>query len=349
MTWKNLGSSCETCRQANVTVTLEWTLRRLKLAKLKSLIKSESNWNDLFFSKANRVGGNDNIGDHQEQDRMLVQMFFMISSKNCEKHWNTINIPSTSSQRCHAFPSILVRGHGRVGPEHPQPPWPRGAVGQPQHGRWKLRSAAASSLGSCRGKKCEKLGAPQNRSATQTRPELKEHCSSEMSWSHRVGCSIETMSAMSGVKMTWIPPETVDQQRVQLEWSCFSKANRVGGNDILIYYAVLDHKEQHKVSMPNVLVFQKMVKNFEKYSQHFIPCLRRIPSRILGPRPRPCLLSCAPTAALASRSRWTTSTWPFPAARCSAVKPRNPRKKRGRNFGCLKATQTPPQVQEDCM
>ena len=37
------------------------------------------------------------------------------------------------------------------------------------------------------------------------------------------------------------------------------------------------------------------------------------------PRPRPNLLLSSSTTALASRSRWTTPTWPFPAAKCSGV------------------------------
>ena len=40
------------------------------------------------------------------------------------------------------------------------------------------------------------------------------------------------------------------------------------------------------------------------------------------PRPRPSLFF-ASTAALASRRRWTTKSWPLPADRCSAVWPRS--------------------------
>ena len=111
----------------------------------------------------------------------------------------------------------------------------------------------------------------------------------------------------------------------------FPKANRVGGNDIVynVYSIVVgrDHKEQHKVSVTLVLVFQKMRKSSKNNQhQHFIPCLRRFPPNP-RPRPRPCLLFCSSTAALASRSRWTAPMWPFPAARCSGVKPQSPQRK----------------------
>ena len=48
------------------------------------------------------------------------------------------------------------------------------------------------------------------------------------------------------------------------------------------------------------------------------------PPQILRPRPRP-LLFCASTAALALTSSWTTESWPFSAAKCSGVLPREPR------------------------
>ena len=45
-----------------------------------------------------------------------------------------------------------------------------------------------------------------------------------------------------------------------------------------------------------------------------------------NPRPRPRQSSfCASTAALASRSHWTINSWPFEAAQCSGVAPREPR------------------------
>ena len=52
--------------------------------------------------------------------------------------------------------------------------------------------------------------------------------------------------------------------------------------------------------------------------------LMRFPSP--NPPPRPRLFSpSASTAAFASRSRWTTESWPFSAAKCSGVWPREPR------------------------
>ena len=42
------------------------------------------------------------------------------------------------------------------------------------------------------------------------------------------------------------------------------------------------------------------------------------------PRLRPSLF-CASTAAFASRSRWTTESWPLRAAKCSGVLPQEPR------------------------
>ena len=71
------------------------------------------------------------------------------------------------------------------------------------------------------------------------------------------------------------------------------------------------------------------------------------------PRPRP-YLSCASTTALASKSCWTTPTWPLKAAKCNGVEPReshgpkpshtqNPTERRGEksNFLEIVATQTP--------
>ena len=51
--------------------------------------------------------------------------------------------------------------------------------------------------------------------------------------------------------------------------------------------------------------------------------LMRFPHQYPPPRPRP-LLFCASTAALASRSRSTTESWPSRAAQCSGVLPREP-------------------------
>ena len=48
------------------------------------------------------------------------------------------------------------------------------------------------------------------------------------------------------------------------------------------------------------------------------------PPQYPTPRPQPNLSSTS-TAAFASRSRWTTESWPFAAAQCSGVKPREPR------------------------
>ena len=112
------------------------------IASPKSSIESESNSNDcLSFFESKSSWRKRYTGDHKEQNQMSVQMFWIILVlymfkyvlKKCKTI--SISISSISSRRCHAFPSILVRGHGRVGPAHPQPPWPRGAVGQPRHGR----------------------------------------------------------------------------------------------------------------------------------------------------------------------------------------------------------------------
>ena len=100
----------------------------------------------------------------------------------------------------------------------------------------------------------------------------------------------------------------------------FSKANRVGGDHI--------YKEQDQmlVQMFWYIVLkmsQSIIKLFHYI--HFlttIPCLSPNPP----PRPRPCL-SCASTAASASRSRWTTPMWPLKAAKCSGVEPHKPRPK----------------------
>ena len=52
-----------------------------------------------------------------------------------------------------------------------------------------------------------------------------------------------------------------------------------------------------------------------------IPCLMRFPHQYPPPRPQ-LLLFSASTAAFASRSRWTTESWPFSDAMCSGVSPR---------------------------
>ena len=109
---------------------------------------SKSNLKDVFFSKANGVGEN-NIYSDKEQSQILVQMIWYNFKKMWKsKYHKNITITSTSSWQSHAFPPILVRGHGRICPAHPQPPWPRGGVGHPRRGHWKLRSATVSSLGS---------------------------------------------------------------------------------------------------------------------------------------------------------------------------------------------------------
>ena len=53
--------------------------------------------------------------------------------------------------------------------------------------------------------------------------------------------------------------------------------------------------------------------------------LMRFPHQYPPPRPRPWRLSFACTAAFASRSRWTTESWPPWAAKCSGVWPQEPR------------------------
>ena len=55
---------------------------------------------------------------------------------------------------------------------------------------------------------------------------------------------------------------------------------------------------------------------------------RGFPSPNHPPRPRPHLF-CASTAALASRSRAATASWPSRAAKCSGVSPREPRTRGG--------------------
>ena len=79
--------------------------------------------------------------------------------------------------------------------------------------------------------------------------------------------------------------------------------------------------------------------------------LMRFPHQYPPPRPRPWRLSFASTAAFASRSRWTTESWPWMAAMCSGVLPQEPRpegshgqnpterrgEKFGEKFGCLKS------------
>ena len=53
------------------------------------------------------------------------------------------------------------------------------------------------------------------------------------------------------------------------------------------------------------------------------PCFKRSPHQYPPPRPR-LSFSCASTAALASRSRSTTESWPWKAASCSGVMPQEP-------------------------
>ena len=79
--------------------------------------------------------------------------------------------------------------------------------------------------------------------------------------------------------------------------------------------------------------------------------LMRFPHQYPPPRPRPWRLSFACTAAFASRSRWTTESWPAWAAKWSGVLPQEPRpeanpqaepngtnwEKVWENFGCLKS------------
>ena len=107
----------------------------------------------------------------------------------------------------------------------------------------------------------------------------------------------------------------------------FSKANRVGGNDILVitknkttsWCKCFENWYYHLSSF--ITIFSKQCENY----QHFVHFLTTIPFLSLTPRlrPRPCV-SCASTNALASRSRWTTPTWPLKAAKCSGVEPREP-------------------------
>ena len=91
---------------------------------------------------------------------------------------------------------------------------------------------------------------------------------------------------------------------------------------------LIGHKEQNQMLVQMLwYVVLKMSQSIIKLFHyiHFpttIPCLSPNPP----PRPRPCL-SCASTAALASRSRWTTPTWPLKAAKCSGVEPHKPRPK----------------------
>ena len=73
-----------------------------------------------------------------------------------------------------------------------------------------------------------------------------------------------------------------------------------------------------------------------------IPCFMRFPPQYPPPRPQ-LLLFFASTAAFASRSRWTTESWPLLAAKCSGVAPWEPRPEakpraapngtKGRKFG----------------
>ena len=67
-------------------------------------------------------------------------------------------------------------------------------------------------------------------------------------------------------------------------------------------------KQQHLRSLPRATESQGLM---------------RFPHQYPPPRPRP-LLFCASTAALASRSRSTTESWPSRAAQCSGVLPREP-------------------------
>ena len=74
--------------------------------------------------------------------------------------------------------------------------------------------------------------------------------------------------------------------------------------------------------------------NISSISSQPSHCLKTFSPANPRPRPRPYLLF-ASTAALASRSHWTINSWPFEAAQCSGVVPREPRppKPAGRTQG----------------
>ena len=113
------------------------------------------------------------------------------------------------------LPKSFVRGHGRCWSAHPRPPWPRGAARRPNRRPSRLRSAAVCRLGS-RGPRPSPQAEPNGTKGKKTLRKFW-HLKNRKFWklcaiqtidlrniANGKPLSIEAMSAMSAVKMTWI-------------------------------------------------------------------------------------------------------------------------------------------------
>ena len=137
---------------------------------------------------------------------------------------------------------ILVWGHGRRCCSHPPPPGPREAARGPKRGRTRLPSSAVYCLGS-RGRG----PSPQAKSNGTKREKILRRLKSRnvgkcsilvISPSHQVGwnrcCfvySIEAMSAVLAVKMTWINSNILHDNK-------YDKSPASGALQFLCFFAL---------------------------------------------------------------------------------------------------------------